>query len=95
MRGIAIRDFMLQDWTERNLIALTACASNANASDMFIKQVGNIFFARHNDKISGRTTFFRINPRPSSCPQTYVWSQGGCQCFLPIVRISRNTVRNP
>jgi hypothetical protein len=49
MRHIAIRDFALQDWTERNLISLTACASNANASDMFTKQVGNILFARNHD----------------------------------------------
>jgi hypothetical protein len=62
MRHIAIRDFALQDRTERNLIALTACASNANASDMFTKQVGKILFARHHDHISGRSTFFRINP---------------------------------
>jgi hypothetical protein len=62
MRHIAIRDFALQDWTERNLISLTVCASNANASDMFTKQVGKILFARHHDHISGRTTFFRINP---------------------------------
>jgi hypothetical protein len=32
MRHIAIRDFLLQDWTERNLISLTACDSNANGS---------------------------------------------------------------
>jgi hypothetical protein len=62
MRHIAIRDFALQDWTERNLISLTACASNANASDKFTKQVGKIFFSRHHDYISGPTTFFRINP---------------------------------
>jgi hypothetical protein len=37
---IAIRNFALQDWTERNLIALMVCASNTNASDMFTKQVG-------------------------------------------------------
>jgi hypothetical protein len=43
MRHIAIGDFALQDWTERNLISLTACASNVNASDMFTKQVGKIF----------------------------------------------------
>jgi hypothetical protein len=61
MRHIVIRDFVLQDWTERNLISLTACVSNANASYMFTKQVGNILFARHHDHISGRTTFFRIN----------------------------------
>jgi hypothetical protein len=44
MRHIAIRDFALQEWTERNLISLTDCALNANASDMFTKQVGNFFF---------------------------------------------------
>jgi hypothetical protein len=62
MRHIAIRDFALQDWTQRNLISLTDCASNANASDMFTKKVGRILFALHHDHISGRTTFFRINP---------------------------------
>jgi hypothetical protein len=62
MHHIAIRDFALQDWTEINLIALTARASNVNASDMFIKQVGKILFARHNDHSSGRTTLFWINP---------------------------------
>jgi hypothetical protein len=62
MHHIAIRDFALQDWTERNLISLTACALNSNASDMFTKQVGKILFARHHDHISGRTMFFRINP---------------------------------
>jgi hypothetical protein len=62
MCHIAIRDFTLQDQTEQNIIALTACVSNANASDMSIKQVGKLLFARHNDDISGRTTFFRINP---------------------------------
>jgi hypothetical protein len=43
MRHISIRVFALQDWTERNLISLTACASNANASGMFTKQLGKIF----------------------------------------------------
>jgi hypothetical protein len=62
MCHIAIHDFALQDWTERNRITLMACASNMNASDMFTKHVGNTLFARHNDHISGRTTFFRINP---------------------------------
>jgi hypothetical protein len=62
MRHIAIRDFVLQDWTERNIFALAPCASNANASDMFTKQIGKILFARHNDHMSGHTTFFRINP---------------------------------
>jgi hypothetical protein len=33
MRHIMIRDFALQDWTEKNCIALTVCASNTNASD--------------------------------------------------------------
>jgi hypothetical protein len=62
MRNIAIRDFALQDWIERNSIALMVCDSNVNASDMFTKLVGKIFRARHNDHISGWTTFFRINP---------------------------------
>jgi hypothetical protein len=52
MRHINIHDFALQDWTERNSIALTACVSNANSSDMFT----------NNDHISGSATFFRINP---------------------------------
>jgi hypothetical protein len=50
------------DWTERHIIALMACASNANASDMFTKKVGKILFARQNDYISSRTIFFRFNP---------------------------------
>jgi hypothetical protein len=45
MRHIVIRDFALQDWTERNVFDLMARASNVNASDMFTKQVGNILFA--------------------------------------------------
>jgi hypothetical protein len=94
MHHISIRDFALQDWTERNIIALTACASNVNASDMFTNQVGKILLTHNNNHISGRTLFFRVNPGPSSCPQTCIWSQGGCQCFLPIVRICRNPVRN-
>jgi hypothetical protein len=62
MHHIAIRDFALQDWTERNLIALIACASYGNASDMFTKQVEHILFALHNNHIYGRITLFRINP---------------------------------
>jgi hypothetical protein len=77
MRHIAIRDFALQDWTERNLISLTACASNANASDMFTKQVGKILFARHHDHISGRTTFFRINPDLLHVPRSSSGARGG------------------
>jgi hypothetical protein len=59
MRHIAIRDFALQDWTDRDLVTLVSCPSNANASNMFTKQVGKILFARHTDHISGMTTFFR------------------------------------
>jgi hypothetical protein len=77
MRHIAIRDFALQDWTERNLISLTACASNANASDMFTKQVDNILCARHHDHISGRTTFFRINPDLLHVPRSSSGARGG------------------
>jgi hypothetical protein len=71
MRHIAICDFALQDWTERDLVTLVSCPSNANASDMFTKQVGKILFTRHTDHISGRTTFFRtqvtlLAPRLSS-----------------------------
>jgi hypothetical protein len=40
MHHITIRDFALQDWTEMNRIALMACASNVNVSDLFTKQVG-------------------------------------------------------
>jgi hypothetical protein len=77
MRHIAIRDFTLQDWTERDLVTLVSCPSNANASNMFTKQVGKILFARHTDHISGRTTFFRtqvtlLAPRLSS------GARGGC-----------------
>jgi hypothetical protein len=76
MRHIAIRDFVLQDWTERNRISLTACASNANASDMFTKQVGNILFARHHDHISGCATFFRINPDLLHVPRSSSGARG-------------------
>jgi hypothetical protein len=76
MRHIAIRDFALQDWTERNLIALTSCASNANASDMFTKQVGKILLARHRDHISGRSTFFRINPDLLHVPRSSSGARG-------------------
>jgi hypothetical protein len=62
MHHIAIRDFALQDWTERNIITLKVCASNMNASDMFTNQVGKILFARHNYHISCRTIFFWIYP---------------------------------
>jgi hypothetical protein len=58
MRHIAIRDFTLQDWTDCDLVTLVSCPSNANASDMFAKQVGNILFVRHTYHISGGTTFF-------------------------------------
>jgi hypothetical protein len=78
MRHIAICDFALQDWTERNLIALTARASNANASDMFTNQVGNILFARHHDHISGRSTSFRINPDLLHVPRFSSGARGGC-----------------
>jgi hypothetical protein len=76
MRHIAIRDFALQDWTEQNLIALTACASNANASDMFTRQVGKILFARHRDHISGSSTFFRINPELLHVPRSSSGARG-------------------
>jgi hypothetical protein len=76
MRHIALRDFTLQDWTEINIISLTACASNANASDMFTKQVGIFLFARHHDHISGRTTFFRINPDLLHVPRSSSGARG-------------------
>jgi hypothetical protein len=83
MRHIAIRDFSLQDWTERNLIVLTACASNDNASDMFTKQVGKILFARHHDHISGRSTFFRINPDLLHVPRSSSGARGGVLVYRP------------
>jgi hypothetical protein len=43
MIHIAIRDFTLQDWTDRDLVTLVSCPSNANASDMFTNQVGKSF----------------------------------------------------
>jgi hypothetical protein len=85
MRHIAIRDFALQDWTERNLISITACASNTNASDMFTKQVRNILFARHHDHISGRTTFFRINPDLLHVPRSSSGARGGVVVYRPVV----------
>jgi hypothetical protein len=54
--------FALQDWTEKNSIALMAFASNVNASDMFTNQVGNILFACHNDHISDRSLTFFLSP---------------------------------
>jgi hypothetical protein len=77
MHHIAICDFVLQDWTERNLISLIAGVSNANASDMFNKQLGKIVFARHHDHISGRTTFFRINPDLPHVPRSSSGARGG------------------
>jgi hypothetical protein len=62
VRHIAIRDFALQYWTEHNIIVLLSCSSNENASDMVTNQVGKILFACHNDNISGRSAFFRVNP---------------------------------
>jgi hypothetical protein len=84
MRHIAIRDFALQDWTERNLISLTACASNANASDMFTKQFGKILFARHHYHISGRTTLFRINPDLLRVPRSSSGARGVLM-YRPVV----------
>jgi hypothetical protein len=77
MRHIAIRDFALQDWTECDLITLVACPSNANASDMFTKQVGKIIFARHTDHISGRTTFF-CTYVTLLAPRLSCGARGGC-----------------
>jgi hypothetical protein len=77
IRHIALRDFALQDWTGRNLIALTACASNANAPDMFTKQVGNILFSPHHGHISGRFTFFRTNPDLLHVPRSSSGARGG------------------
>jgi hypothetical protein len=77
MRHIAIRDFALQDWNDRDLGTLVSCPSNVNASDMFTRKVGKSLFARHTDHISGRTTLFRtqltlLAPRLSS------GARGGC-----------------
>jgi hypothetical protein len=80
MHHITIRDFALQDWTERNIITLTARASNANASDMIAKQVGKNLIACHNHNISGRTTFFRINYDLLLVPRHPSGSRGGCWC---------------
>jgi hypothetical protein len=77
MRHIAIRDFALQDLTERNLISLIACVSSANASDLFTKKVGKILFVHHHDHISGRTTFFRINPDLPHVPRSSSGAKGG------------------
>jgi hypothetical protein len=84
MRHIAICDFALQDWTERNLMSLTAGASNANASDMFTKQVGKILFARHHDHIYGRTTFFRINHDLLHDPRSSSGARGGVLVYRPV-----------
>jgi hypothetical protein len=92
MRHIAIHDFTLQDWTERDLVTLVSCPLNANAPDMFTKQVVKILFARHTDHISGRTTFFRtqmtlLAPRLSS------GARGEVSAYPAFDRISRNPVR--
>jgi hypothetical protein len=76
MRHIAIRDFALQDLTERNLISLIACVSSANASDMFTNKVGKILFARHHDHISSRTMFFWINPDLLHVPRSSFGARG-------------------
>jgi hypothetical protein len=89
MRHIAIRDFALQDWTELNCIAFKACALNANSSDMFTKQVFNMLFARHNDHISGCTTFFRINPDLLLVPRHLSGARGGVIVPVGSVRSSR------
>jgi hypothetical protein len=91
MHHIAIRDFALQDWTERNLISLTDCASNANASDMFTKQVGNILFAHHHDHISSRTMFFRINPELLHVPISLSGARGGVSVPAGSSRIPATT----
>jgi hypothetical protein len=77
MRHIAIRDFTIQDWTDRDLVTLVSCPSNANASDMFTKQVGKIIFTRHTDHISGRTTFFRTQ-LTLLAPRLLSGARGGC-----------------
>jgi hypothetical protein len=89
MRHIAIHDFALQDWTERNLIALTVSPSNANASDMLTKQVGKILLARHNYHIYGRTTFFRINPDLLLVPSHSSGARGGVIVPAGSIRSSR------
>jgi hypothetical protein len=77
MSHIAIHDFALKDWTERNIAVLTACALNANSFDMSTKQVGKILCARHNDHISSRTTFFWINSDLLLVPRHSSGSRGG------------------
>jgi hypothetical protein len=67
-----------------------ACASCANASDMFTKQVGNIFFAHHNDNISGCTTFFCINSYLLLVPGHASGARvGGVSVLAGFVRSSR------
>jgi hypothetical protein len=85
MRHIEIHDIVFQDWTKRKSIALTACASNTNDSDMFTKQVSNILFARHNYHISGRTTFFRINPDLLLVPRHASGARGGVLVSRPVL----------
>jgi hypothetical protein len=94
MRHIAIHDFALQDWTEINRITLSACASNVNASDMFTKQFGKILCACHNYHISGRTTFFRINPDLLFVPRHPSGAKGGGVSVPAGCPNSNNPVRN-
>jgi hypothetical protein len=94
MHHIDIRDFALQYWTERKLISLTACVSNANALDMLTKQVGKILFARHHDHISGRTTLFRINPDLLHVPRSSSGVRGGVSVPAGISRITTTTLDN-
>jgi hypothetical protein len=92
IRHIAIRDFALQDWTERDLITLASCPSNVNASDMFTKQVGKILFARNTDHISGRTTLF-CTQVTLLAPKLSSGARGGVSAYPAFDRISRNPVR--
>jgi hypothetical protein len=84
MRHIAIRDFALQDWTERNLISLTACASNANASDMFTKQVGKFFLPSIMITFPAVPRSFRLVLTFSMSPDHRL-EPGGVLLYRPVV----------
>lgn len=53
-RHIAIREYALLDWVERDLIAMESISTALNASDIVTKQLGRILFHRHWDNVSGR-----------------------------------------
>jgi len=77
MRHLDIREFALQDWTERDLVTLISCPSHSNCSDMLTKQVGSILYARHADTITGRLWFFRLHQDLSASTATARVESGG------------------